>query len=126
MIDYFCFLDHNLLMVELKNEPKNCQGDSYGIFKQNSDVINNKPSWFNGEMAIWFSNDQTWMIGSKSELGKNGCGIESTIADVQSPALVGTNWEYVNENGKMIKANPGDISVINVKGKHSIKGKSSF
>merc|ERR1711976_811664 len=65
-----CIEDHNLLMVELKNEPKNCQGDIYGIFKQNSDVINNKPSWFNGEMAIWFSNNQPWMIGGKSEIQK--------------------------------------------------------
>ena len=119
MMYCFHFLDQNLLMVELKNEPKNLHSTDYGIFRQNSSDINKKPSWVNGEQAIWFSNDQTWMIGPKSELGKNGCGIESTIADVQSPDLVGTNWEYVNENGKMIKANPGDIRIINVKGKHT-------
>ena len=69
------------------------------------------------------------MIGDKSNLGKDVCGIESTIADVQSPALVGTNWEYYTAAGQWIKANPGDISVINDKGKHTnykYKGKKQF
>ena len=117
IIDCFHFLEQNLLLLELKNEPKELYSRRYGIFKQNSCEINTKPSWVNGESAIWFSNTQKWLIGSKSDIGTNMCGISSTIADVQSPALVGTNWEYFHENGK--KANPGDISVINVKGKHT-------
>ena len=104
-------------MLELKNEPKKLHSPDYGIFRQNSSDINNKPSWVNGEQAIWFSKTQKWMIGDKSNLGTNGCSIESTIADMQSPALVGTNWKYYDD--QWIEAKAGDISVINVKGKHA-------
>ena len=118
-MEYIYLLEQNMLMIELKNKPKNVHANKYGIYKQTSSVINDKPSWVNGECAIWFSKTQEWMIGDKCNLGTNTCGITSTIADVQSPALIGNNWEYI-KNGQWIEAQPGDISVINIKGRHKI------
>ena len=107
-----------MILVILKNDIKEKQGVLDGVYVMCPDQTNGKNAWINGSNAIWYdSRNDNWKIGSKSNIGTGKCSIRST-KDAQNPTLVGNNWEYHNYV-EMIKANPGDITVMNVEGKQT-------
>ena len=68
-----------MILVTLKNEVKELQGEKGGVYVMSPEKTNGKNAWINGPCAIWYdSGNDCWRIGSKSDIGSDVCGIYST------------------------------------------------
>ena len=57
-----------MIMVNLKNEPKEFHGPKYGVYTMDSEEVNGRPSWSMGEQAYLI---QEWSYTAKIFIVKN-------------------------------------------------------
>ena len=78
-----------------------------------STTVNGKPSWINGDYAIWFIPSGLWIIGELSTIGQNLAYIYASN-DFSGLTAIENQWNYWN--GSAWKLAPNDIFVSSCKG----------
>lgn len=108
-----------MVMVDLKNKPKELHGACYGVYTMDSEEVNGKPTWVMGEVAMWFTEKKRWVIGEKCDLGTIIQSINCKKYNAQSPYLSNNTWDYVGSDYSSY--DPGDITVTRIEGKTHIE-----
>ena len=91
-----------MMKLILNGNAKNNQGSKQGIYILGERLVNSHPYWEqqNGSNAIWFVKAfRVWMVGPKTNLGKNfGYIIGPIIGIARSPIQIINGWRYY-DNG---------------------------
>ena len=73
-----------------------------------STTVNGKPTWTNGDYAIWFEQSKSnWMLGNLKSIGQDLAYIYTNV--IGELTADGNQWKYWN--GNAWKLAPNDISV---------------
>ena len=73
-----------------------------------STTVNGKPSWTNGDYAIWFISSDIWIIGDLSSIGEDLAHIH--VGNYFSGlTAIENQWKYWNGSAWILA--PNDISV---------------
>ena len=78
-----------------------------------STTVNGKPSWTNGDYAIWFISSDIWIIGDLSSIGEDLAHIHAGN-DFSGLTAIENQWKYWNGSAWILA--PNDIS-FSCKGK---------
>ena len=101
-------LDCSALVVALKNEVLDNRGILQGTYSV-STTVNGKPSWINGDYAIWFEPSKSnWIFGDLSKIGQDLAYIYASN-DFSGLTAIENQWNYWT--GYAWKLAPNDISV---------------
>ena len=87
------------MKLSIGGEAKKYQASSGGTYFLQEDKTNNKPYWIHqsGDMAIWWSTIERWIVGGFEDLGSSRGGILGTSNNDSPPNQITSNgWQYAN------------------------------
>ena len=69
-----------------------------GTYFLQEDKTNNKPYWIHqsGDIAIWWSTSEHWIVGGFEDLGSSRGGILGTSNNDSPPNQITNGWQYAN------------------------------
>ena len=116
ILDVECCLD---IKVTLKDDVLRYQGRYAGIYKKQSDLINDKNYWTSedNKTALWFYvNYNAWILGPIANLGSEysgyvTAGIASNFGPF-CPTKHGMKWSYYSSSNKITPENSFQIDCI--------------
>ena len=82
-----------------------------GTYILGDGLVNGYPHWLklDESKAIWFDkNTSAWLIGKKSNLGKNDGGIGGPFGKDSYPDVIKQGWTYADK-GEFVNAGPNDV-----------------
>ena len=98
-----------------KNDAYTQQSGMYGYYQKESTYINGKPHYTSrfssGSRAIWFSNQNQWMIGRSSDRGST-TGWAYNNNNYNCPYDPAYDWKYYNRYNNWANAGEG-LSIWN-------------
>ena len=86
------------LKLSIGVEAQKHQGTNGGTYSLQEDKTNNKPYWIHqsGDMAIWWSTIERWIVGVFEDLGSSKGGILGPSNNDSPPNQIINGWQYAN------------------------------
>ena len=86
------------MKLSIGGEAKKYQASSGGTYFLQEDKTNNKPYWIHqsGDMAIWWSTIERWIVGGFEDLGSSKGGILAPSNNDSPPNQITNGWKYAN------------------------------